>query len=106
MKDYDMSAESSWLMCWDVKNLYGWPMSQKLYVDGFKWKQKKFKFTQKFIQNYDDDSNKEYNLQVHISYPDVFRRYTLISCSWLKEQRSTKALKVDLDYRVILQKMH
>ena len=50
-------------MCWDVKNLYGWPMSPKLYVDGFKWKQKKFKFTQKFIQNYDDNSNKEYNLQ-------------------------------------------
>ena len=45
-------------MCWDFKNLYEWPMSQKLYVDGFKWKQKKFRFTQKFIQNYDDDSNK------------------------------------------------
>ena len=33
-------------------------MSQKIPVDGFKWKNKKCRFTQKFIQNYNDGSNK------------------------------------------------
>ena len=36
MKDYDPSTELSNLMYWDANILYGWPMSQKLLVDGFK----------------------------------------------------------------------
>ena len=30
MKDYIKNKESSYLQCWDVNNLYVWPMSQKL----------------------------------------------------------------------------
>ena len=36
MKDYDLRIESSHLLYWDVSNLYGWTMPQKLPVDGFK----------------------------------------------------------------------
>ena len=57
MKYYDLSTELLYLMCWDVSNLYESAMSQKLPVDGFKWK-KKSRFTLKFMQNYDDDSEK------------------------------------------------
>ena len=38
MKNYDKNIESSYLMYLDRKNLYGWAMSQKLHVNGFKWK--------------------------------------------------------------------
>ena len=36
MKNYDKNIESSYLMYFDANNLYGWAMSQKLLVDGFK----------------------------------------------------------------------
>ena len=60
MKDYDQSKESSYLMYWDFKNLYGWEMSQKLPVDSFKWRKDLFRFNEEFIENYDEDSDKGY----------------------------------------------
>ena len=38
MKNYDKNKESSFIEYLDANNLYGWAMSQKLLVDGFKWK--------------------------------------------------------------------
>ena len=35
MKDYDKNKESSYLKYWDVNNLYGWAMLQKLPVNNF-----------------------------------------------------------------------
>ena len=37
MKNYDKNIESSYLEYLDANDLYGWAMSQKLPVDGFKW---------------------------------------------------------------------
>ena len=36
MKNYDKSIDSSYLMYLDANNLYGWAMSQKLPLNGFK----------------------------------------------------------------------
>ena len=36
MKNYNKSIEPLYLMYLDPNNLYGWAMSQKLPVDGFK----------------------------------------------------------------------
>ena len=36
MKNYDKNIESSYLTYFDANNLYGWAMSQKLPVNGFK----------------------------------------------------------------------
>ena len=55
MKDYDQNKKS-YLMYWDVNNLYGWAMLQKLHFDGFKWRNHKLSFGEKFIKSYDEDS--------------------------------------------------
>ena len=44
-------------------------MSQKLPVNGFKWKKNVSKFDEDFIKNYDVNSNKGYILEVDIEYP-------------------------------------
>ena len=53
MKNYDKNNESSYLKYLDANNFYGWAISQKLPVNGFKWvKQKKLsKFNEDFIKN-------------------------------------------------------
>ena len=42
---------------------YGWKMSQKPPVNGFEWINDLSQFQEKFIKNYDEDSNKEYFLE-------------------------------------------
>ena len=37
MKNYNINTKSSYLEYLDANSLYGWAMSQKLPVDGFKW---------------------------------------------------------------------
>ena len=69
MKGYDPSSELSYLTYWDVNNLYGSEISQKLAVDGFKWRKYKFTFGEEFIDNFDEDSYKEYKVNADIGYP-------------------------------------
>ena len=69
MKNYNKDEEESFLEYLDASNLYGWTMSQKLPVDGFKWKKHMLKFNEKFIKNYDEDSDKGYILELDVEYP-------------------------------------
>ena len=69
MKSYDKNKESSFLQYLDANNLYGWAMSQKLPVNGFKWVKNTSKIDEKFIKNYDKDSVKGYIFEVDIKYP-------------------------------------
>ena len=50
MNNYDKSIESSYLMYLDANNLYGWAMSQKLPVNGFKWIEDLSEFNERFIK--------------------------------------------------------
>ena len=70
MKDYDKNEESSYLKYWNASNLYGWVMSQKLPLDGFKWVEETCQFNEDFIKSYNEDSDEEYFLEVHVEYPE------------------------------------
>ena len=49
MKDYDKNKESSYLKYWDVNNLHGWTMSQKLPANKFEWIEDSSQFNEDFI---------------------------------------------------------
>ena len=69
MKNYDKNKECSYIQYLDANNLYGWAMSQKLPVNGFKWVKNTSKIDEKFIKNYDKDSDKGYIFEVDVKYP-------------------------------------
>ena len=70
MKNSDKNNEPSYIEYLDTNNLYGWAMSQKLPVKGFRWvKPKKLsKFNEDFIKKCDEDCNKGYFLQVDVEF--------------------------------------
>ena len=68
MKNYDKNEESSYIQYLDANNLYGWAMSQKLPVNGFRWI-KNNEINEEFIKNYDDNIDKGYILEVDVKYP-------------------------------------
>ena len=69
MKSYDKKIESSYLMYLEANNLYGWAISQKPPANGFEWVKKLSKFDERFIKNYDENSDKGYFLEVVVKYP-------------------------------------
>ena len=70
MKDCKENKESSYLKYWDVSNLYGWVMSQKLPINKFEWIQNTSEFNEDFIKNYNDGSDGGYFLEVDVQYPE------------------------------------
>ena len=68
MKDYDNNKESSYRQYWDVNNLYGWAMSQKLPVNNFEWIKDTSQFNEDFIKNYNEESDEGYFLEVDVQY--------------------------------------
>ena len=69
MRHHKKDKESPCIMYWDANNLYGWPMSQKLPVDNFKWKENTSKFDKKFIKSYDENSDTGHILEEDVEYP-------------------------------------
>ena len=49
MKDYDKNKEPSYLQYWDVNDLYGLTMPQKLPVNNFEWIKDTSQFNEDFI---------------------------------------------------------
>ena len=70
MKNYDNNKESSYLNYWNVNNLYGWAMSQKLPRNNFEWIEETFQFRDDFIKKYNEESDEGYFLEVDVQYPE------------------------------------
>ena len=70
MKNYNKDEESSYIQYLDANNLYGWAMSKKLPVNGFKWldSDKINEIIEDFIKNYDENNDKGYILEVDVKY--------------------------------------
>ena len=69
MMNHDKNKESSYLEYSDANNLCGWTMCKKLPVSDFKWVNDLSIFTEDFIKNYDENSDKGYIFEVDIEYP-------------------------------------
>ena len=68
MKEYNNDNKSSYIMYWNVNNLYRWAMFPKLPADCFKWKKDISKFDENFIKIYDKNSDKGYIFEVDVEY--------------------------------------
>ena len=72
MKNYNNNEESSYIQYLDTNNLYGWAMSKKLPVNGFKWIDNNETagpvINEDFIKNYDDNNDKGYISEVDVKY--------------------------------------
>ena len=127
MKNYDKNTESPYLMYLDANNLYGSAMSQKLPIDGFKWVEKNIlsRFNERFIKNYNENSDIGYFLEVDIDYlKELFNLQNDLPFSPEKKKNDKcqnlicsiedkekyvvhiRALKQALNHGLILKKVH
>ena len=120
-----INIESSYLIYLDANNLYGWAMSQKLPVNGFKWVEDLSQFKEDFIKKFDDKSDTGYFLEVDIDYPkELFNlhrdlpflpkrkkveKVEKLICSIEDKEKYVihiRALKQALNYGLKLKKVH
>ena len=121
MKNYDKNKESSYIQYLDANNLYGWPMCQKLPVNGFKWVKDVSKTHEKLIKNYDEDNDKGYILEVDVKYHDLrsdlpflpermkIDKCKKLVCNLYKKKKYVvhiRSLKEALNHGLILKKVH
>ena len=125
MKNYDKNKESLYIQYSDANNLYGWAISQKLPVNGFKWIKNVTEIDEKFIKNCDEDSDKGYIFEVdvknprrlhdlHSDLPFLPKRMKIDKCKKLvcnlrnkkKYAVHIRSLKQALNYRLKLKKVH
>ena len=127
IKNYNNNEESSYIQYLDANNLYGWAMSQKLPVNGFKWldSDKINEINEEFIKNYDENNDKGYILEVdvknakrlhelHSDLPFLSERMKIDKCKKLVCNLSNKkkyaihinSLKQALNHGLKLKKIH
>ena len=112
MKNYHKNVISSYLEYLDANDLYGCGMSQKLPVNSFKWVKKLSKFDERFIKDYDENSNKGYILEVDVPFlpeRNEIKKCNKFVCNIRDKENYVvhiRALKQALYHGLILQKKY
>ena len=70
---------------WNVNNLNGWAMPQKLPVNKFEWIEDTSQFNEDFIKNCNERSDKGYFLKVDVHYPENYMNFKMICYFYQKE---------------------
>ena len=71
MENYNNNEESSYIQYLDANILFGWVMSKKLLVNGFRWldSDEINEINEEFIKNYNENDNNGYIFEVDVRYP-------------------------------------
>ena len=85
MKNYDKNKESSYILYWDVNNLYEWEMLQKLLLNNFEWIKDTSQFNKDFIKNYDEKAMKDIFLKLVFNILKNYMTFTMIYFFYMKE---------------------
>ena len=83
----------SYIQYWDVNNLYGWTISQKLPVNNFEWIKDTSQFNENFIKSYNEESDEGYLLEVDVKYLEKlheFHNYLLFFIEKIKTEKVEK----------------
>ena len=72
MRDYGRNEELSYLQYWDVNNLYGLVMSQKLPVNNFEWMKDNSQFKEDFIKSDKEECDEGYFFEVDVEHFEKF----------------------------------
>ena len=68
IKNCDKSKEPSYFQYWDVNNLHGWAVLQKLPVNNFEWVKDNFQLNENFIKNCNHKSDVGYFFEVDVQH--------------------------------------
>ena len=127
MKNYNKDEESSYIQYLDANNLYGWAMSKKLPVNGFRWldSYEINEINEEFIKNYNENDNKGYIMEVDVRYPGSLHvlhsdlpflpermkidKFNKLVCNLFNKKKYVihiNSLKQALNYGLKLKKIH
>ena len=79
------NKESSYLKYWDVNNLYGWAIPQKLPVNDFKCVEETSQFNEDFIKICNEDSDTGYFIEADVKYSENCMNLTMTHSFCQKE---------------------
>ena len=88
MQNYNINEESPYIQYLDTNNIYGWAMSKKLPINGFKWLdtlETSNKINEEFIKTITKTITKPTFLKWTLNIQKDYTNYTVIYRSYQKE---------------------
>ena len=98
----DKNKESSYLQYWNVNNLYGWAMLQKLQVNNFVWIKDATQFNEDFIKDYIEESDEGCLLEADVQYIEKLHKLHKDLLFLLERMKIEKSKSLWLIYMIKL----